>query len=60
MQIIANKEFRYPYNGPVRKTGETFEAINSDADTLIATGLAQRAKRKYMRRDMTAEDSKSE
>ena len=59
MQLIAIKQFRYPYNGPIHKKGEIFDANDAHAKTLIATGMAQQqSKRKYLRRDMTAEDSK--
>lgn len=63
MKLIAQKEFSYPFiGGRQLKAGDSFEAHPQLAKTLILTRLAieapppqPREKRKYKRRDLTAD-----
>lgn len=57
MRLIANKQFRYPYNSPLLiQKDEAFDCPDNHAKTLMFTGMARKAKREYKRRDMKAED----
>lgn len=61
LRLIADEDLSWPLN---KKKGEEFEIGSGFANTLMLLHKAHRApdkpaKRKYQRRDMTAEDNRS-